>query len=37
MFVDTGARLSEIANLKIDDVDLEQVYLKAMGKGRKIR
>jgi integrase/recombinase XerD len=35
-FVDTGARLSEIANLRIDDVDLEQGYLKAMGKGSKI-
>jgi site-specific recombinase XerD len=36
-FVDTGARLSEIANLRIDDVDLEQGYLKAMGKGSKER
>ena len=35
-FVDTGARLSEIANLRIDDVDLEQGYLKAMGNGSKI-
>ena len=36
-FVDTGARLSEIANLKTDDVDLEQGYLKAMGKGGRER
>jgi site-specific recombinase XerC len=36
-FVDTGASLSEITNLKIDDVDLEQGYPKAMGEGRKIR
>lgn len=32
-FVDTAARLSEIANLRVDDVDLEQGYLKVMARG----
>jgi len=36
-FVDTGDRLSEIANLKLDDVDLENGYLKVMGKGSRER
>jgi len=36
-FVDTSARLSEIANLKLDDVDLENGYLKVMGKGSRER
>jgi site-specific recombinase XerD len=37
IFIDTAARLSEIANLGVDDVDLEQGYLKVMGKGSKER
>lgn len=37
VFVDTGARLSEIAGLRLDDVDLESGYLKVMGKGAKER
>jgi len=36
-FVDTGGRLSEIAMLKADDVDLENGYLRVMGKGGKER
>ena len=36
-FLDTTARLSEIANLDIEDVDLENGYLKVMGKGGKER
>lgn len=35
--VDTGARVSEIANLKLADVDLENGQLKVMGKGGKER
>ncbi len=36
-FTDTAARLSEIATVKVDDVDLEEGYLKVMGKGGKER
>ena len=36
-FVDTAARLSEIATLKVDGVDLKEGYLKVMGKGGKER
>jgi site-specific recombinase XerD len=32
-YIDTSARLSEIAMLNVDDVDLENGYLKVMGKG----
>jgi len=31
-FIDTAARLSEIANLRFDDVDLDNGYLKVLGK-----
>lgn len=37
MFLDTGARLSEIAALTVDDVDLEAFTITVMGKGRKPR
>jgi site-specific recombinase XerD len=37
VFVDTAARLSEIAMLRCEDVDLEQGYLKVMGKGARER
>lgn len=37
VFVDTGARLSEVANMRVEDVDLEGGYLKVMGKGGKER
>lgn len=33
----TGARVSELANLKITDVDLISAIIKVMGKGRKER
>jgi len=35
--VDTAGRLSEIANLSVDDVDIENGYLKVLGKGGKER
>jgi site-specific recombinase XerD len=35
--LDTAARLSEVANLSIDDVDVDNGYLKVMGKGGKER
>jgi integrase/recombinase XerD len=37
MLLDTGIRLSELANLKINDVDLERSYFKVMGKGARER
>jgi len=36
-FVDTAARLSEIVLLKDDDIDLDNGYLRVMGKGGKER
>jgi site-specific recombinase XerD len=36
-FVDTAARLSEIAGLNLPDVDLDNGYLRVMGKGAKER
>lgn len=36
-FVDTGARLSELAGLKLGDVDLDRDELFVTGKGRKSR
>lgn len=37
MFIDTGARLSELALLRLDDVDLETRSIRVMGKGRRPR
>jgi site-specific recombinase XerD len=37
LFLDTGLRLSELANLKESDVHLDQRYVKVMGKGGKER
>jgi site-specific recombinase XerD len=34
---DTGARLSEVANLRLEDVDLDGQQLRVLGKGSKIR
>ena len=34
-FLDTGARLMELAELNDDDVDLENGYLRVMGKGSR--
>ena len=36
-FIDTAARLNEIAGLTENDIDLEQGYLKVMGKGSRER
>jgi len=36
-FVDTGVRLSELANLKASDIDYEQNLFRVMGKGLKER
>ncbi len=35
--IDTGIRLSELADLKADDVDYEQNLFKVMGKGQRER
>jgi site-specific recombinase XerC len=34
---DTGARLSEVANLTLDDVDLDLRMIQVLGKGRRAR
>lgn len=36
-FLDTGLRLSELANIKIDDVDFNRGIIKVMGKGARER
>lgn len=35
--LDTGIRVSELSGLKADDIDLENGYLRVMGKGAKER
>ena len=37
LFLDTGARLSEVAELKLDDVDLDTGQALVLGKGRRPR
>lgn len=37
VFIDTGARLSEVANLKMDSVDLDDQTLTVLGKGARVR
>lgn len=37
LYLDTGARLSEIANLRLGDVDLETRSVRVLGKGRRPR
>ena len=37
VFIDTGARLAEVTNLKISDVELESGLLQVLGKGRRPR
>lgn len=37
LFFDTGARLSEIAQLGVDDVDLDLDVIRVLGKGRRPR
>jgi len=36
-FLDTGLRLSELANIKLNDVDFDNGIIKVLGKGRKER
>ena len=37
MFIDTGARLSEVTGLQLDDVDLDAGEITVLGKGRRVR
>ncbi|MFC1871410.1 tyrosine-type recombinase/integrase [Chloroflexota bacterium] len=37
ILLDTGLRIGELVNLKMDDVHMDEGYLKVMGKGRKER
>jgi site-specific recombinase XerD len=37
IFIDTGARLSEVATLRVDDVNLDAGTLQFLGKGRRVR
>jgi len=37
LLIDTGLRISELVNLKMDDVHMDEGYLKVMGKGKKER
>jgi site-specific recombinase XerD len=37
LFIDTGARLSELAGLQVGDVHLEQRAVQVLGKGRRPR
>jgi len=36
-FIDSGLRLSELANLKVDDVNLKEGTIRVLGKGNKER
>jgi hypothetical protein len=36
-FIDTGARLSEVANLRMADVDLDDQTLTVVGEGSRVR
>jgi len=37
ILLDTGLRIGELVNLKMDDVHMDEGYLKVMGKGNKER
>jgi len=37
MLLDSGLRLSELANIKLQDIDIENGWVKVMGKGNKER
>jgi integrase len=37
VFIDTGARLAELAGLQVDDVDLDAAVATVLGKGRRPR
>jgi len=36
-FLDTGLRLSELAAIRLNDIDFDNGIIKVMGKGRKQR
>ena len=37
LFVDTGMRLSELAGLRVEDLDFEAEVAGVLGKGRRLR
>ena len=37
MFLDTGLRLSELANLQLSDINVEKGIIRVIGKGNKER
>ena len=37
LFYDTGIRVSELVNIRIDDIDLQHNFIKVLGKGQKVR
>ena len=37
ILLDTGLRIGELVNLKMEDVHMDEGYLKVMGKGKKER
>ena len=37
LLIDTGLRIGELVHLKMDDVHMDEGYLKVMGKGKKER
>ena len=37
VLIDTGARLAEVAGLRVEDVDLERGLVQVLGKGRRPR
>jgi site-specific recombinase XerD len=37
LFLDTGCRRAEVANLRVDDVDLDRCEIHVVGKGRRAR
>lgn len=37
VFLDTGARLSEVADLRLPDLDLDDATMTVMGKGSRVR
>jgi site-specific recombinase XerD len=36
-FIDTGARLAEVANLRLENIDLDAMTLTVLGKGERLR
>jgi len=37
VFIDTGARLSEVSNARLDDLDLDTAFMRVLGKGGRER